>query len=437
MTEKKDSFCIMPFVHLHNMSNGLLKMCCITENPIVDDFGKTMFIGNQSIEDVWNSNFLITARNKMLANERVSICTNCYRVEDTGGTSLRQEYNSMYKEEFLKFVDEAKENNGVVKTFPAFVELRTGNTCNSACRMCNSNDSSLVHKENTEIHATLKNKNFESGLVKHGYRMIGNPDKVIFGLQDDRLSTAPINLNKHIDDIIDNIEHIDLITLSGGEPFLLEKTEQLIEIIAEKNPSIRLHINTNGSVVSDKILIALQKISEVRICVSIDGYGSVQEYIRYPLKWKKIENNLDRFSLLARKGFYITFNVTVQAFNILNLEDLLVTLVTRYAQSYINLSILNNPPFFDIKQLPRHIKEEAQKRNEVLAEKIKSIPTSIDYVEENKLRLANRLLELNSYMMSAANDREAFDMLKSNVKIYDHYRKQNISDYIPDLAKFL
>jgi len=434
---KRETFCIMPFVHLHNMSSGLLKMCCITETPLTDSFGKTVFVGNQPIEEVWNSHFLIAARQKLLANEELPTCTNCYKVEDSGGTSLRQEYNKFYKEEFIEFVKEAEENNGVVKTFPAFIELRTGNTCNSSCRMCNSNDSSLVHKENITIHNTLKEKNFDSKTVEYGYQMIGNPDKIIFGLENDRLSTTKIDINQHIDNIIANVENISLITLSGGEPFLLEKTEELIEVIADKNPSIRLHINTNGSVVSDKILRALQKISEVRICVSVDGYGLVQEYIRHPLKWKKIETNLDRLSLLSRKGFYITFNVTVQAFNILNLDELLLLLAARYPHSHVNLSILNSPPFFDIKQLPLHIKEEAVQRNIKLSDRLKEIPTSIEYVKENNTTLANRLLEINAYMMTHAADDDKLDRLKANIKVYDHYRNQNINDFIPDLANLL
>ena len=225
--------------------------------------------------------------------------------------------------------------------------------------------------------------------------------------------------------------------MSGGEPFLLEKTEELIEVIAEKNPSMRLHINTNGSVISDKILKPLQKISEVRICVSVDGYGLVQEYIRHPLKWKKIETNLDRLSLLTRKGFYITFNVTVQAFNILNLDELLLLLAAKYPHSHVNLSMLHSPPFFDIKQLPLHIKEEAVKRNIKMSDILKEIPTNLHYIKKNNVTLANRLLEINAYMMSHTAEGDKLDRLKANIKIYDHYRNQNINDFIPDLVKLL
>lgn len=439
MSKKRDSFCIMPFMHLHNMSNGLMKMCCMTENPIVDDFGKTLFIGNQSISEVWNNNFLKTVRNRMLQGEEIPLCTNCYRIEDSGGKSLRNEYNENYKDKFISFVDEAIQNNGEIKTFPPFIELRTGNTCNSACRMCNTNDSSLVYKENTEIHNTLRaNSVFDGQTIGLGYNMMGDPERIIFSPFNEKLSSRVMNLDKHFDEIIENIEKIKIITLSGGEPFLLEKTIHLLEVLGKKNPDVVLYVNTNGSVLSDRLVTALEKIGEVRICVSIDGYGSVQEYIRYPLSWNKIEKNIYKIKALTRKNFYLNFNVTVQALNILNLAPLLTMLVRDFSGQHTNLSFLNSPEHFSIQNLPLDVKEHAAKINENLSKEIREIKTGLGYYTNNKNRLADRLLELNSFMMSEKNPNpEIFEKFKANIKIYDHYRKQDIKNYIPDWIPFL
>ncbi len=438
MTKKRDSFCIMPFIHLHNMSSGLMKMCCITEKPIVDDFGKTVFIGNQPINEVWNNNFMQTVRKFMLEGKELSLCKDCYDVEDSGGKSLRNEYNENYKEQFTQFIDEAKTNDGKIKTFPPFIELRTGNNCNSACRMCNTNDSSLVYKENTEIHKTLKSNGFDSRTVEHGYRMMGDPEKIIFGLQDDRMQTRVMDLDKHFDEIIENIHHIKLITLSGGEPFLLEKTAVLLEELANKNPNVILYINTNGSILSDRLISALKRIEEVRICVSLDGHGAIQEYIRYPLKWEKIERNIYQLKSLTKKGFYLNFNITVQALNVLNLDPLLTMLVTDFIGHHVNLSFLTNPTHFAVQQLPQAVKERAVELNKELANKINLVPSLPGYFTENKVRLAERLLELNSFMLAeTAPNPEMFERFKANIKIYDYYRKQQLADYAPDWIPFL
>ena len=131
MTKQGETFCIMPFIHLNNMSNGLFKMCCLVEKPIIDDFGNSYFIGNQPINDVWNSNFLKSARKLMIANKEVSLCHHCYKIENNGGTSLRQEYNKQYLGKNINAVDIAEQNNGEINIFPSFVELRTGNSCYS------------------------------------------------------------------------------------------------------------------------------------------------------------------------------------------------------------------------------------------------------------------------------------------------------------------
>jgi len=440
MPNKRDSFCIMPFIHLHNMSNGLLKMCCLVERPITDDFGKQFFIGNQDIEEVWNSNFLKTARKLMIEGEEVPICNHCYNEEDAGGKSLRQVYNEQYLENNQAHVEDAKANNYSLTKFPTFVELRTGSSCNSACRMCNTNDSSLVYKETTEIHNTLKTKfkEFSDSERKNGYDMLGNPEKIIFGnVEGLHLSTIKMDLDKHIDDIIDNIKDINTITLSGGEPFVLEKTIHLLEVIADQNPDLRLNINTNGSITSKKMITALKKLKDVHVCVSMEGIEKVQEYIRYPLKWNKIDKNLNLFKSIASENLFLSFNVTVQMLNILNLKELCLFVNRNFPWCSLNLSILKNPIFFNIVNLPDEVKEVATKSNIETMEILNQSKSQDFHQENNKQKMIASLQTINSVVKSTTYDETKFQMFKDNVKIYDHYREQNIVDYIPDWAPYL
>lgn len=440
MPNKRDSFCIMPFVHLHNMSNGLLKMCCLVERPITDDFGKQFFIGNQDIEEVWNSNFLKTARKLMIEGEEVPICNHCYNEEDAGGKSLRQVYNEQYTESNKEHVESAKNNNFKVTKFPTFVELRTGNACNSACRMCNTNDSSLVYKESTIIHNSLKDKfkEFTNSERANGYSMLGNPEKLIFGnVEGLHLSNIKMDLDKHIDEIIANIKDIETITLSGGEPFVLEKTLDLLEVISNENPEIKLHINTNGSITSAKMLNALKKLKDVHICVSMEGIENVQEYVRYPLKWDKIHRNLKQFKNITSKNIFLSFNATVQSLNILDLRELCLYVNKNFPWSNLNLSILKNPEFFNIINLPDEVKQEATKRNLETIEILRQTK-SIDNDQENyKQNMIQSLYTINSVMKNTNCDEQKFQMFKDNIKIYDYYRQQNINDYIPSWTPYL
>lgn len=426
MTHRKDTFCIMPFIHLHNMSNGILKMCCLSEQPFTNKHGQSIFIGNQPIEEVWNGDSIISSRRLMLENKQVPACSHCYAIEDNGGKSLRQEYNEQYLEKNKDIVEYASKNNGHVNKFPSFLELRTGNLCNSACRMCNTNDSSLVYKENTEILKTITN--FNKSIGDHIQSAIGDPNVIIFGKSDERVDTIQIDIDRYIDEVIENIDSIDTVTLSGGEPFLLEKTTELLEVMAAKNPNVKLNINTNGSITSDKIINALLKLNDVHLCVSIDGYGKTNEYIRYPLKWDKIENNIQKFSNLKRDGFYLSFNTTVQMLNIFTIDELVKFIVYQYPESHLNLSILSRPFHLNIQNLPTHIKDKIVDRNIKLINDIKD--DAPEYI-------ISSIETINSFINAKADDSLYYDTFKSSIIVYDTFRNQSINDYIPVWAKYL
>lgn len=420
---KKDTFCIMPFICMHNMSNGLMKMCCITEDTIVDDLGKQYYIGNQDIDTVWNSKYMIEKRNRMLKNKEILACKNCYHSEESSGQSLRTEFNKNFKEKYLDYVKNAEQNNGKIKKFPPFIELRSGNECNTACKMCNSNDSSLVYKENTQIINSYKKEETD---------IIGDPEKIIFGEKDKKMSERVFNLNNHYDDVVDNIKDIKFITISGGEPFLLEKTFDLLEIISKENPSIQLMINTNGSIVNDRIINPLKNIKDTSVCVSVDGYGSIQEYIRYPLKWNKIEDNINK---LHSAGLKINFNITVQAFNILHLEEIIIFLIEKF-NGHINLNVLTNPSHFCIQNLPQSIKNLAANRITTLIEKLNNMvfDSAKQYL---KKELTVRLHETILFMKATEAEEIYFENLKKNIYIYDKFRNKNILNYIPEWKQFL
>jgi len=425
----------MPFVHLHNMSNGLLKMCCLVEKPIIDDFGDNYFVGNQPIDTVWNSNFLKSARKMMLDNQKVKICHHCYSIEDNGGKSLRQEYNEQYSKKYIKIVEDAKNNDYNVESFPPFVELRSGNKCNTACRMCNPNDSSLVFQEQKNIHFNLRNTSLSPETKNNGYKMLGNPERIIFGNTDTLLSGIVSDIDNHYNEIIEHITKIDTLTLSGGEPFLLDKTVELFEQIQEKNPSIRLNINTNGSISSGRILNALKPMNNVRLCVSVDGYGTVQEYIRYPLKWDKIEENIDSFYNSGNKNLHLSFNCTVQNFNILDIDTLVLLLVRKYPKSFLNLSVLENPDYLNIKILPTEIKVVAIQKLRSLIDELNTINDPV--VHDNKLQLLRSLHTIISILEQATGDTKIFSRFLDNIKIYDLHRKQDIKQMIPSWTPYL
>lgn len=432
----------MPFIHLHNVSSGLFKVCCNIKKPINDEFGKNYFVGNQPIDDVFNSNFMKKIRELMVNNKSVPLCIECYNIEDNNGKSLRQEYNQQYGEKYISFVNSAKENNFVIKDFPPFIELRTGSVCNSACRMCNSNESTLVYKENKHMLNELDNLSYSQKSKNVLKRLIGDPDSVIFGsvvfgLYQDNLNEIKIDVDEHLNEIITNIEKVDSMTLSGGEPLLLDKTADILAHIADKKPNIKLQINTNGSIASQKVLDALAKLNNVHLSVSIDGLEKVHEYIRYPLKWSKIEENIDKFYEIQERHvgkFFLSFNLTVQNLNIFNITDTIRFLLKKYPKHCLtNLNHLHYPDIYRINIVPNHIK------NKVITDitnLIKELESSDIYKEQwhdwNIEHIIRSLKSLAKFMDEEEFNQELFTNFVSSLEIYDNFRKQSFKEVIPD-----
>lgn len=410
------------------MSNGILKMCCLSEEPFTDSAGNSFFVGNQSIDDVWNSESIISVRRLMLNNQEVSACSHCYNIESNGGRSLRQEYNKQYLKKNNSVIEYAKQHNGYIKQFPSFLELRTGNSCNSACRMCNTNDSSLVYKENTEILKMIEDSSFDTNIKNHVEYAVGDPNVIIFGKLNERINTVSTDINKHIDEVIENICSINTITLSGGEPFLLEKTTELLEVMSLKNPDIKLNINTNGSIAGDKIIKSLTKLNNVHLCVSIDGYDKVNEYIRYPLKWSKIKKNIEKFSNLKNNGFHLSFNTTVQMLNIFDISDLIKFIINDYPDHHLNLSVLSRPYHLNIQNLPDNIKDTVIKKNLELIHELKEYAPAY---------IISSIETINSFLKSKPGDKLYYDTFKSSVIVYDTFRTHSINEYIPTWREYL
>lgn len=442
MSQRNDSFCIMPFIHLHNVSSGLFKVCCNAKKPINDEFGKNYFVGNQSIDEVFNSNFMKKIRQLMLDNKSVPLCVECYNIEDNNGKSLRQEYNQQYKEKYINFVESARNNSYAIENFPPFIELRTGSVCNSACRMCNGNESTLVYKENKNMLKELdsaKSTQESKKVLKH---LIGDPDKVIFGsmvwgLWQDNLSEIKLDVNAHLDEVICNIEKIDSITLSGGEPLLLDKTAEILEIIADKNPNIKLQINTNGSIASSKVLDALNRLNNVHLSVSIDGLEKVHEYIRYPLKWSKIEDNIEKFYQIQeqRQGkFYLSFNLTVQNLNVFNITDTIRFLLDKYPKhSLTNINHLHFPDIYRINIIPESIKIRLiADFNQLIKELNSPQVLQKGWHDWNIAHIERSLRSLIRFLNKEKFNQELFENFISSLGIYDYFRNQNAQEVVPN-----
>jgi len=179
---------------------------------------------------------------------------------------------------------------------PTILEIQIDDTCNAACIMCGYWTSTTWEEYNQK---TLK-------------LPASNPKRKETDISD-RVEA------------IKNIVNFDTarrLSFLGGEPF---KTSTHVEILKEiKHPeNVTLHYVTNTSIFPDedtvKLLLSFKRIE---LSVSIDGIGDHFNYIRWPLQWKQVVENLRKFSDLKKQmDIQINTSFTINPFNIFYIKD--------------------------------------------------------------------------------------------------------------------
>lgn len=132
-------------------------------------------------------------------------------------------------------------------------------------------------------------------------------------------------------------DNFSFINLAGGEPFIREDIEEIVEVLSKKTK--RIVISTNGYY-TDKIVSLVKRFPKVGIRISIEGLPKVNDEIR------GIENGFDRalrtlLKLREMGSKDIGFAMTVSddnAKSLLELYDLMDTMGMEFATSSVHNS---------------------------------------------------------------------------------------------------
>ena len=344
------SFCVLPWIEKFHYFNGHTKLCCWSEK-FLESEQQAELIRNE----IWN-------------RKPVSHCETCYKLEQDKTISPRQrESVAWLKDDTVKNLFNT---NLCPQKSTLFLDLRLENKCNLACISCNPKDSSLWAKElNIEI---IKSK-------------------------------ISINYN--------DFSTLKKIYICGGEPFLIKEYYDIIRFVAEKHPNIEIVVNTNLTVLPDDLINSIKKINKFTLVVSIDAFGSVNEYHRYPLKWSKFIHNLERVKEL---GITVQFNTVVDAISIFGLGQLSTM---DHIPDYWTLTILEKPDWLLLENIPVHLKEEA---NNQLIEFFTNNFYKTDVVFKTVIELIKKQI-----MQSGDSS-----LLIEQIKNIDSRRKINHKDYL-------
>ena len=332
------TICQLPFTQQMIESNGEIKTCCAimpTYGANLDQNNTPYNVMTHTLSDAWNSDFMRQLRMDLIDGKEPNCCQNCWKLESkdhTQGTSVRFANASKFPvSKWQDRVEFAKNNNGYLEQKAFDFQLATGNLCNLACKMCTPRYSTAYSKFfkkfgiTESIDTTFQKDNFveRSMPLDTDYKWpVDNPLVKIFE---------------------NNIDEIELIFLTGGEPTLIEENlvflEHLIEIGACNH--IRIHINTNCTNINQRLLNIMQEFKEIWINLSVDGINEIAYLQRTPSNWQQIEKNLDKLmqwstdiKINLNKKVHMSFISTITELNLHHIVDAWYYL----AQKYIGLS---------------------------------------------------------------------------------------------------
>jgi glutamate-1-semialdehyde 2,1-aminomutase len=122
---------------------------------------------------------------------------------------------------------------------------------------------------------------------------------------------------------------------------------------------MELGFSTNGTVSRESLLDKLRRFRKVTLAVSLDGYGAVNDYIRFPSRWDAVWGSVLR---LRDMGFAtVQVHPTFQAYNALCITELL-RLCDREGLECVLSNVLLHPEHLSIRALPEPCRRVARDR---------------------------------------------------------------------------
>lgn len=411
-------FCAVPWLHLYVGPSGVIRICCYGEKEgsalRKPDGSEFSIFDLNDIRTVFESEHARDIRQKMRKGERVPICKLCIQEESHGLLSMRERLNARYAKQLSAIVREGNEPKSDVPRIQK-LDLRLGNTCNLKCRMCNPEASKKWINEWNLIPSHRK----ISSIQRKKFSSIT--------WQDDPKAW------KNIFPLLDGLQEI---SLAGGEPMLIGAQEILLKECVETGAAehIDLKYISNCTVFPEHLVEYWKSFRSVQIKLSIDAFGELNEYIRYPSKWPQVENILFKFSNLAKAetNIHIKIICTVSALNVSKLVDLLEFTKGFHpnlpAIPYFNL--LTEPSYLSVNVLPAAILDLAKSKL------CKWIEKNEDFSrDKNLLYDYERLVQLNSYLNHQKHSES--NTFVENLRILDNLRGQSFSEANSDFVSLI
>ncbi len=261
--------CYAPRKNLYFDIHGYVYSCCYNRWKPIGEYPR------MTLNEIWHGELAKELRkdiDNFEFNKWCSICENDLKNKNFEAFKGKYYSNTISK---------------VNKNFPTHMEFELTNKCNLECIMCNGDWSHLIRKNREKLP----------------------PLKMVY---DEKFT-------EQLEEFIPNLQHALFI---GGEPFVINVYYSIWEKIIELNPTCVITIQTNGSILNERIKKLLNK-GNFCINVSLDSLNEkTYNKIRVNADFKKVYSNMEYFMEYCKKQKTdIGITPTIIQENYLELKD--------------------------------------------------------------------------------------------------------------------
>lgn len=253
---KASAICHAPSTNMYFSQTGEVKVCCHNSEFIAGKYPE------QSLNEIWNSQAIKSMRQDMTNYKLGKGCEIC------SADLVGKHFNEVRAKHFDHIPNHPN--------YPTQMEFLITNTCNLECVMCKGEFSSSIRKNVEKLPA-------------------------IPNVYDD----------KFIEQLEEFIPYLHETRFSGsGEAFLIDANYKIWEKIIELNPSCKIMVQTNGTVLNNKVKDILSR-GNFHIGVSLDSLKKeVFEEIRPNSKFERVIENTYYFNEYCLKNEH-KFNISM------------------------------------------------------------------------------------------------------------------------------
>lgn len=436
----KDSFCSSPWFHFRINPAGYYVPCRWASEWLPQDGVTDYHIRDYTPVEYMNSQVMCQLRSEFLQGQKPQQCQGCYYEDSHNKVSGRHKQllkSAIQYSNFEKTLassphwadfEYSLNNQGQTVHSLTDIQIDLGNTCNSACIMCNPTYSSKLAVDYKKLTA-------RSPELFPVYAPVKN-------WADD-----PVLLDKFVDCLV-TIKGIKYIHFLGGEPLYMESFYTICERLIQAGISqdIIIGTTTNGTVYSSRLQKIINNFAEFHLGFSIETLDSVNDYVRYPGRISQIKNNLTLFLADEHRldgRLQLTLRITPTVLTITRLPALLSFMLENSVIAE-SCNILSDPACLRLELVPDYIRKNVIRSiNElILAYNLEPGDIIINRRRRDlKQQVINNLVFEYRYLLENIQAPQDVEQQRYNLveflKSWESIRHNSILDSLPEYEEFL